>query len=218
MTRLDLQNMVLAWLDDVNGTYFTPNVVQTWLNNALVEVQKQLIQAGENWYLTSAQTVLIANQDTYVLPSDFRKMDLLELIISGTGVNENKRTLNYKTTMEFTKCAYGPGTPWDYTFKKNCLMLREVPSSAYVLRASYSYMVSPMTSDTSVPDVPTQYEEYIAVIATLDGFLRDGRDPSQMQSKEAKYLKLMKADAQNRDTSSPRMVRTVGDYDMGNFF
>jgi hypothetical protein len=221
VTFQDLQNQVLTWLDDINGTYFTNAQTTFWLNNAQRECQKQLIQAGEHWYLTTAGTNLVANEDCYSLPADFRVVHKLELLSQGALTDPiiiQKRERIYPVTpIESDLINYGPGFPSGYYLKKNCIVFRAIPDLAYPVLLTYSYMVSDMTLPTSVPDVPVQYQEYIAILATIDGFLRDGRDPSAFLEKKKDYLELMRQDADQRQVDGPRMVVST-DSDCNYFF
>jgi hypothetical protein len=63
-----------------------------------------------------------------------------------------------------------------------------------------------MSLDTDVPDAPEDYHEYIAILAARDGFLRDGRPLSPIESKLAYYERMMEESAENRNVDSPRMV------------
>jgi hypothetical protein len=104
------------------------------------------------------------------------------------------------------------GLPAAYFLKKNAIVFSPLPDRAYPLRLLYSYRVSPMTSDTEQPDAPEQYHEFLALLATKDGFLKDNRDPSQIINKIDDYLKLFKQDAQDRNEDTPRMVRITQDW------
>lgn len=219
MVRLDLQNLVLTWLDDINATYFTPNIVQVWLNNAQREVQKQLLQAGQQWYTVCAYTQTVANQEIYAVPSDFLKVQKFEVITSGFGTtSEIKQVLDPVTLQEAEIYDIGPAVPQCYYLLKNCFGVRAVPDNTYYLRLSYSYLVSDMAADNSPPDVPTQYQEYIAVLATIDGFLRDQRDPSAFLEKKREYMELMKQDAQDRREDAPRSIVITQDNGWDYFF
>lgn len=213
MTFQDIQNQVLTWLDDINGTYFTTSQVTYWINNAQREVQKQLIQAGQHWYLTTAGTNLVPNYDCYSLPSDFRVLHKLELLTSGQFTDPISMQTRFRvypvTPIESDAVYLGPGTPSGYYLKKNCLVFRAVPDLAYPVLLTYSYMVSDMTLPTSVPDVPVQYQELIPILATIDGLLRDQRDPSAFLEKKKEYIELMRQDADQRQVDGPRMVVTT---------
>lgn len=213
MTRGQLRNLVLSWLNDPDAGYFTIPEVNLWLNNAQKEVQKKLLQAGQNWYLTCAQTQTAINQDCYALPVDFLKVQKFEIVLSGTSPNENTAILLPGTPMEVSGIQ-GPGTPQRYFFKKDCAVLKPIPTQVWTIRMLYSYLVQDMTNDNEEPDAPTQYHELLACYATKDGFLKDGSDPSQIEKKIAAYLELMAQDAQDRTEDVPRMVRSTEDWNL----
>ncbi len=123
MTRLDLQNLVLQWVDDDAGGYFSASgFVQPALNRALMEVQKQLLQAGENYYIKVPPpvTTTVANQADYILPDDFVKLHRLEYVISGQGVNEEISSLQFITLNQQDLIGRSVvGTPVAYNIQKN---------------------------------------------------------------------------------------------------
>ena len=218
MTFAQLQTLVLSWLDDINAGYFTLPQINVWINNAQREVQKQLLQAGENWYLTTVSTTLIPNQDCYSLPTDFLKDHKIEVEISGTGNTSTRSIVQPNTPIQSNFVTVGPGTPYTYYLKKNCIIFKPVPSTAQKIYLHYSYRVADMTQPGEQPDVPPQYHEYIAIMATCDGFLKDQRDPSPFLEKKNTYLGLMKQDAQNRKIDQPRMIVTMQDDSDGLFY
>lgn len=206
-----LQTLVSVWLDDVNFGYFSQAQVKVWLNNAQIEAQKLLLEAGQNYYVQRWQTSLVVNQSDYILPSDFMKLHRLELVVSGTVPNEtvqviNPVTLNQQDLISNTQDAY----PAYYYIKRNRLVLLPYPQQVLTMRMYYSPEVADMVNDSDVPDVPAQYHEYLAVLAALDGFLKDQRDPSQFLEKRRYYEKMMKDDATERNVDMPRAIVETG--------
>lgn len=210
-----LNTLVLSWLDDPDGTYFTPAQVSVWLNNAQREVQKQLIQSGENYYVQKVSSTMVVDSDSYALPSDFLKCHKLEIVISGTGTSQVRSMLVPVTLVQLDQVSMTTGTPRAYIIKKNCFTARPIPDNTYQMHLQYSYRVGDMTLDADLPDVPIQYHEYIAVVAALDGFIKDGRDMSQLLAKKESYRELMKQDSQERRVDNPRTVVVTEDCDFG---
>lgn len=213
-----VKDLVWYWLDDPDEGYFTDTQVSRWVNNAQLELQKQLIQAGENWYLKCAATYTVQNQECYVLPQDFLKLNHLELIVSGTAPNEIRQILKHSTQAESDYFNYGSGQPLTFFLEKNCLIVRPVPDTAYLLRMHYSYRVTEMTQDAEVPDCPEQYHEYLSILAAIDGKLKDERDPTSLLTKRTYYENMLKADAQSRLQDSPREVVSTYDDGFGSMF
>jgi hypothetical protein len=211
MTFLDLQNLTAYWLDDLDFGYFTKPQVKLWINNAQFEVQKLLLGAGQNYYVKPVQTTLNINQADYVLPNDFMKEHRLELVITGTPPNEVKQPLGSMTLNQQDLLNYGPAQPVGYYIKKNRLVLQPIPDLALVLRLYYSPRVAPMVLDAEVPDVPEHYHEFLAVLAAIDGLLKDGRDVKPMLDKKAYYQGMLKTDAAERTQDSSRMINVTGE-------
>lgn len=216
MTLGQLQTLTLSWLDDLNAGYFTLPQVNVWLNNAQRECQKQLIQAGENFYVKRSSSATVQNADTYALPTDFLKVNKLEVVLSGTGVNEVRQTFTPVTLIQIDQMYQLQGVPAAYVLRKNCFTVRPIPDNTYTLYLSYSYRVTDMVNTSDSPDVPEQYHEYLAILATLDGFLKDQRDPNPMLvTKRDFYLALMKQDSEERTVDAPRMVIMTEDGGYG---
>lgn len=216
MTRGELRGLVLSWLDDLNAGYFTEDQVNVWLNNAQYEVQKQLLDCGELWYMTCSTANTVANVGEYSLPADFAKANRLELLIAGTMTGpvgqQTWSAILPSSLNEGAVMNYGTSQPQLVTIGRDCLILRPIPDIAYPMRLWYSYLVDPMNNDLQVPDVPPQYHEYIAVIAAWDGYMKDQRNPTIMDEKRKYYKDMMQKDQIQRNRSKPRhVIRTMDD-------
>jgi len=210
MMLQDLQNLTAYWLDDVNFGYFTQTQINVWLNNAQVEVQKLLLQAKTNYYVTPVQTTLVVNQNDYVLPSDFMVEHRLEIVTSGTPPNEAISVVAPMTINQQDLVPNQTGTPQFYFLKKNRIRLSPSPDTALTMRLYYSYLVANMVNLTDVPDVPTEYHEMIAVLATYDGLMKDGRSNQAILEKKAYYENLLKQQTESRQEDAPRGITTTG--------
>lgn len=213
MDFAQLQTLVLSWLDDPLAAYFTIPQISTWINNAQRECQKELLQAGDNYYVERMQGVTIQNQATYALPADFRFLHKFEVVISGNGTsNETRQTMREVTYQQLDQQPQAPGVPCVYNIRRNIVTIKPVPDNAYTLYLSQSYRVVDMVNPTDLPDIPQDYHEYLAVLATIDGFLKDQRDSTPfVQGKFARYQTLMKQDAQRRDVSRSRFIISSDD-------
>lgn len=207
-----LKSLVSYYLDDLNQAYFTPTQLAQFINNAQREVQQKLVQAGQNFYLACVETYTVANQEGLALPDDFLKIEHVELVTGGTWPNEQKSILTHSTHRESDIVNYAPGQPVTFWLQKNCLIFRPVPDvSTYLCRLHYQYRVADMTDDGEVPDVPLEYHEYIAVLAAIDGFLKDQRDPSAFFAKRDYYENSLKQSSTDRMEDKPREVVVTWD-------
>jgi hypothetical protein len=218
MQLSDLQNSTAYILDDLQFGYFTLTQVTIWLNNAQRELQKRLLKAANNRYNLSVTTPLVVNQSVYVLPADFKKLHNLEVIITGTPPFESTNPIQPITENQKYLVQTGNGTPFWYTFVANNLYLRPAPDTALTMRMIYSYMVKDMVNATDVPDVPTDYEEMLPLLAAEDGFIKDGRTNPLLEKKIAAYQAQIDSDAQERNQDQTRSVVETGNSADQGFF
>lgn len=218
MTRSELKTLMRSWLDDTSGGYFTDSQCNTWLNLAQRRVQMVLLQAGENFYEKTVETLTVASQADYVLPSDFFILHRLEIVASGSGTSESRQPIYPITINQQDLVSIALGTPANYYLKKDRFTLSPTPDTANkVLRLYYSYLVADMSADGDEPDVPEQYHELVAIYAAEDGFIKDDRTMNNLIFKKEKYEALIKQAAENRTQDRSRQVVMVEDYDVGNW-
>ncbi|NBO41041.1 MAG: hypothetical protein EBU92_05845 [Betaproteobacteria bacterium] len=206
MTFLQMQDLVLSWLDDPDAGYFTRPQVRVWLNNAQREVQKLVEQAFEGHFVKCVETTTVINQREYELPSDFKRLTRLELVISGSSFQTQDVNLMQKITPNQQDVLPRLGTPQGYYFKGSQLILVPVPDTAKTLRMEYIYRLTDMTLDADVSLIPDEFHEYVALLAARDGFLKDGRDIAPIKDKISDYETNLKRDAEQRNIDQPRTV------------
>lgn len=221
MTLSELKGLCSYWLDDLQFGYFTEAQLTYWLNNAQYELAYRLINAGQNYYTKCVETSIVADQEDYVLPTDFKKLHRLRRV-DGSGSSETTVAMLPVTLNERNLSATLQGSPTAYTIVKNRLRVLPTPSaSSGKLRMDYTYRVTEMVNDTDTPDAPEDYHEYIAVLATKNGFIKDGRASDLLLEKEKTYQALIKADMNERNQDYGRTIIQTAlqtDDDAGEFY
>lgn len=215
MTFLEMRTLVWSWLDDPQGGYFTASQVNRWLNNGQKEVQKLVEQAFEGYFEKCSQTTTVANQREYQLPSDFKRVVRLELIISGTTFVTESAIRLEKITPNQQDAFPRTGQPVCYYFKNNQLILVPAPQTSQVLRLTYINRLGDMTNDGDTSEIPEDYHEMVCVLAALDGLYKDGREVGPMVEKRKYYEEQLKRDAEQRHIDAPRTVVQTQDDDGG---
>ncbi len=212
MTRSELRVLISGWLDDENNGYFSTTQINTWLNLAQRKVQMVLLQAGENYYMKPVQTNLVIGQSDYILPSDFFVEHRCEIVLSGTGYQENRQQLLPITTNQQDRISIQLGDPTHYYMKKDRVTLSPTPQSALTFRLYYSPLVQDMSSDSDEPDVPEQYHEYVAMIAAYNGFIKDDRAPDNLANLKKEWDTLVKQMSEDRNQDLSRRIVELDDY------
>lgn len=215
MNRSELRALALDFLDDPTGAYFNVNgIFNTRINLAYRELQKMLISANKAFYQTCVTTTTVTNQSNYALPSDFYQILTFRYVVQGVGASQNLRDITRITPGQQTMVPYLTGSPQFYYLTKNSnpvgeIILVPTPDQVYTLQMQYSYLVPFMNNDLDTPDVPEEFEEYIAVLAARDGYLKDGRSIAPIEVKLKQLEEAIKQIANQRDSTGPRMIRTT---------
>lgn len=204
--------LMLTWFDDKDAGYFTADNTLIWLNYAQREVQKQLILAGENYYVKPVETILVVGQADYVLPSDFLKEHKLEIILSGTGQSEVRQPLAELTLGESDFQSHDAGTPVNFYVKKDRITLEPTPDTALVMRMHYSYKIPELALTTDIPDIPEEFAEYVTLLAAFNGFIKDDMAPENLTLKIQEYKDMLKRMADDRMQGASKHVVMLEDY------
>lgn len=212
MTRTTVKSIVLSWLDDANASYFTDANLNNWINQAQKHAQFILVQSGHNWYMKPVETYTVIGQTDYILPSDFVEAHRFEIILSGTGVNENRQFLSRITTNEQDLVSITSGPPVAYYIKKDRVTVSPTPDQAYLMRLYYSALVGDLSNDSDSLDVPEEFCEYVCLLTAFNGFIKDDRVPDNLLAKKIEFEKLFKDMAVDRTTDSSRHVVQVQEW------
>lgn len=177
MTVAQIKAYVASLVDDLNFDYFTNTELLRFINQAQQEVQKRLILAGNNWYVTiDATQSTVINQANYTLPTDFLKMNRLELVLN-PGSQEQRYALK-SITLNQKDMGFQAADSVGWYILKSTLYLNPLPQTVRTIRMYYTYRIAEVTSDSDTPDVPSEYHEYLAHLVAAKCFLKDGRDAS----------------------------------------
>ena len=204
MTFLELKNLAAFLLDDPNFEYYSSASLGVVINNAYKEVQKMIVAAGQDYYVECVETDTVVDQEIYTFPTKFLKINNLRLVTSGTGVNQKFQNLKEIVRSDIQNIA-PTGTPAFYYLDSDYLHLRPIPNVVKTIIMDYTRLVSDMEDDADEPDCPEQYQELIAVLAALDGLIKDNRNAANLERKRQFYEALMKKDVQQRKVDQPRM-------------
>lgn len=198
--------------DDYNppGSYFTTAELTRYANQMAAETQKLLIQAGNNWYVKIDQTAsTVINQAAYTLPTDFLKMNRIELVMN-PGTNETRYSVAHIPLSQKDSIAFDSDVAAFYLLKST-LYFTPVPQTVKTIRYYYTYRIAQMTLDADIPDVPEEFHEYLADRVAEICFLKDGRDASFIRYKCDKVEQFLKQDAIERSQVGSSVVVCLDD-------
>lgn len=218
MTRAEMRTLISQWIDDPDNGYFTTTTLNTFINNALYEVQKRLIMAGENYYITCVTTPTVQNQAEYELPEDFWGARRIRIITSGSGATAQKYDLE-PISLGQSSSFPNTGAPSCFYIKKDNLVLVPAPdTNTYTIELEYAYTIPLMSNDNDTPDVPAFFQEYVALLAAYNCFIKDDRVPSILETKKEQYERQLDEAAENRVMAKARSIVVTADGYYGNYY
>ena len=211
MTLGEIKTYVAGLVDDPQMTYFGTTLLTTFANHAQGEVQKLLIQAGQNYYITGHTFASVAYQQGYSLPANFLKLNRLEYI-TGTAPNDSVYPIGSITMNQQDNFQRYANYPAAFYFSQYQVQLVPIPDSVQSFRMQYTYRVADMTSDSDTPNIPIQYQTYLAYLMAIQCFIKDSRDPGTLLSYTSKIEEEIKRDAVERaQDRAPSVVQTFND-------
>lgn len=206
MTLLQMKNYCWDLLDDPNGSYFTASSLTLRLNLGQIELQKRLISANKELFADCVKTNTVVAQQAYSMPTDFLQLIRLEYYQAGQSATTLSTPILPMTPNQRDLMGSVTAAPQCYTTAKNNFMLWPIPDAIYELHCEYNAQVANMSADGDVPDMDDIWHEYIAILATRDCLIKDGRPLQPIDSKLQYYETLLKQVAVERQADRPRMV------------
>lgn len=211
MTLSELRSYCWDLLDDPSGGYFTQSILDMRLNLALRELQKRLISANHEYYVSCVKTNTAANQQVYSLPTDFLQVIRLEWYPVGlSGSVASQKILPITPNQRDIVGIVQNDVPQFYSLSKNNFVLWPIPTTVVEMHLEYAPLVIELTASGDVPDAPAQFQEYIAILATRDCLIKDGRPLAPIETKLQQYELLLKQISVQRQADNPRMVVQTG--------
>ncbi len=150
--------------DVVGSSTFDDNVeLKPWIKGSLSQFHEILIQRFKDYYVQSVALSIIANQDTYALPSDFR---IMRDVYVFTGAKFARQKLRAFQGEEYGGSPIS-GSPLRYRVLRNSICFVPTPTiSAYnAISLSYTpHWRSPLLDYSPIDEVfPNGWEEWVVL-------------------------------------------------------
>lgn len=184
MTFLELQTRVGELInqgvtDDTK--LVTETEVKANLNRAYQKLVNRVASLGQDFYLRLAKADLVDGQSLYGLPTDFRKLDRIEVGYSAS-TTRYKATRMDRNAINDPNWVFSQAQPY-YAILGNMIELFPTPTENVTdgLWMWYLETVPDMSADADEPNVPAGYEdlpvEYAAGKAKMrQGLIDEGRE------------------------------------------
>ncbi len=209
-----LVSLIRARSDQTNSTTFDDTTeLRPWVKQSLLQLNEILIQQWRDYYVVKKPLSLIANQEMYSLPPDFRAMqDVFVLYGKGSGrFRLRSFSPNRSVSQNYLTTAAAPAA---YRILRNQIWFSPMPQRdiANAIELHYTpHFHAPLLDYTSIDEVlPNGWEEWVVldVMEKMHNKLR--LDPSQTQRAKQEMLNRLLSGAHDRDGEPQVMVDVRG--------
>lgn len=159
-----------------NSATFTNAEIKDYVYGSLNQLYELICQSWNEFYTDRYYLDLVAGQEAYPLPTDFRALDYIYNIQSGPGTRYKLRPYSENEYARFSINYVVPAWPLFYRIRKNMLYLLPLPgvTKAQALEVWYTPQFSkPVTDDAPVdPVFPNGFEEWVVLDVCIKMFTK----------------------------------------------
>lgn len=207
--------------------FVTDSEILSLLERANRELYDMLVQSFAEYYISSTQFTLIPGQDLYPVPTDFYKLQGVDLVQS---FDANQR-LTLKPFMFAERNQYGAGTFYGafnnsylrYNLEGNNLRFRPLPQQAAVVELFYvpvaktlTVSLTPAAGEQNAIDAINGYDEYLILDAAINMLIKEESDVTALQAQKQETIARVTKVSAIRDIGMPPRVTDV--YAINNSF
>lgn len=159
--------------DQVNSKFVSDSELNGYVNASIKDLYDKLVQAGEIYYLKSSNITTSVNIDTYDLPSDFYKLQGVDLVLAYTVNPDTSWTVTNALTMkpysfaERNTFKYSPTIQLAglnylrYLIVNNQIKFAPIGTGTSYIQIWYAAVFQNLVNDTDTFDGINGWEEYV---------------------------------------------------------
>lgn len=192
---------------DDTSSFWTDTELTTYHNIIQQEVQNEVVQVHEDYFLTETDFNLVDGCATYALPSNFIKARRLE---NRTGsrpreilpVRMNDRYEALSTLVS------GTGFPGGYSIRGDSVVLHNTPTLTQnsAIKLFYIKRLSDVSTSTNSSEIPAEFHPTIIWGVVKLALQKQQSDNNFAVAEYDKHIRKIAGSAEDRQTQRPRRV------------
>jgi hypothetical protein len=202
VTLLSLRTDVRDRADMKHSTFCTDTEINGYINSAIKELYDKLVEATEDYFITSDTIATDGTTDTYALPADFYKMNGVDYSVNGIDqpmerfVFEDRHKYIYNTNIV------------RYRIINNNIVFKPVPS-AQTITIWYTPVYTSLSNDNDTFDGINGWEDFVICDAAIKCLMKEESDVSVLMVEKQQIEERIEAMKKNRDQGRPDRVTDV---------
>lgn len=221
-TAIDLADMKYSQFIDQSGTANSELI--RYLRIAYKDLYNQIVLVKENYFTIAYQFNLVAGTDTYALPSDFYKLNGVDLTLDA--VSGRYLTLRPAMFAERNKYKAGlavPVTAFGYRYQYlivgwSSLVFTPVPLSSNPMQLWYTPEPVQVAALTDTLTLPPGGDEYMSLYVAEMMLAKEESDPSMYNMKRMEVIDQLRQVLKERDQGAPNYITDETQLNIGAFW
>lgn len=206
---IDLADMRNSAFIDVSGTAGTEGI--RYANLAWRDLYQKVILSREFYFSTTATITILAGTDSYSLPTDFYKLDGVDLQIDAT--TDRYLTLSPAMFKERNKYRFGlPLTVAPFGMISKYILIGDKikfipkPTQSSVIQLWYTPSPATLTTLADTISCPPGGDEYMTLFIASAMREKEESDTTRLDAKRQEVLQQLNISLKDRDSGSPHKV------------
>lgn len=207
-SAIDLADMRNSQFIDQSGTAGTELI--RYLNMAYKDLYAQIVLSKEFYFTTSSTISVVGGTDTYSLPSDFYKLDGVDLQLDSSGRYLTLRPFQFLERNKFRSGFNVPLAPYGQVFRYliagSSIRFLPLPSQNATIQLWYTPEPTTITAFATTLSLPIGGDEYMSLYVACAMLAKEESDTSQLNFKRMEVLEQLKNSLKDRDQGSVSYV------------
>jgi len=207
-SAIDLADMRNSQFIDQSGTAGTE--LLRYANLAYKDLYAQIVLSKEFYFTTSTTISIVGGTDTYALPSDFYKLDGVDLSLDNSGRYLTLRPLQFAERNKFRSGLALTTAPFGQVFKYvlvgSNIRFIPIPSQTNTVQLWYTPEPALITSLSTTLSIPIGGDEYMSLYMACAMLAKEESDNTQLNAKRLEVLDQLRNSLKDRDQGGPHYV------------
>ena len=206
--------------DRVNATNLDDETeLKPWIRKSASHLYELMVKGGDDWYTVSSVLSLVAGQDTYTLPADFRHMVQVYMFYNA---GKYRRPIDTFTARQKAGSMYPTYNDYwwmRYKLQRNKIIFTPVPGNSITNAVELNYVpqyVEPDSDEAPFDDVlPNGWEEWVVLDVCIKIRTKQRQDTADMRQDRAAMERLIIVGSAYRDSGLQMMTDMDSPYYTG---
>ena len=203
-TAIDLADMRRSNFIDQAGTAGTELI--RYANLAYRDLYAQIVMSKEHYFTTNASIAVIAGTDSYSLPTDFYKLDGVDLALDNSGRYLTLQPFMFKERNKFRSGLALSTAPFGmvmrYVLVGDNIRFIPLPSQSATIQLWYTPEPETLATFADYIHVPIGGDEYMSLYVACAMLAKEESDSTTLNQKRLEVLDQMRVSLKDRDQGS----------------